>query len=276
MASDFAATPVNLRHSECEDCHNPHVSRADRMALEGSIEASKQVLGVSRVSVVNGPAGSRPLYTLLPASDTLTTPNTEYQLCFKCHSSWTTQPSGRTDMGLVLNPANPSYHPVEDIGRNLNISMMAFTPGWSATSLTRCGSCHGSDFGSVKGPHGSTNAFLLRRPSPASSAERTMGSDELCFSCHAFDVYANRAASAQTRAASRFNSPGAGKGHAEHVGEERVPCFACHVTHGSTTLPRLLVLGRVPGIVTYTANSTGGTCTPTCHGSESYRVNYAR
>lgn len=276
MPSDFAATPINKRHAECEDCHNPHVSRDDRVSLEGTSDASRAVLGVSRVSVSNGPAGSRPLYTLLAGADSLTSPNAEYQLCFKCHSSWTTQPSGQTDLAVALNPANPSFHPVEDIGKNLNISPMAFTPGWGSTSITRCGSCHGSDFGSTAGPHGSTNAFLLRQPSPASSSERTMSSNELCFSCHAYDVYGNPASSTQTRGASRFNRSGVDKGHAEHVGEERVPCYACHVTHGSATQSRLMVLGRIPGIVAYTATSTGGSCTPTCHGRETYTVNYAR
>ena len=55
-----------------------------------------------------------------------------------------------------------------------------------------------------------------------------------------------------------------------------MPCYACHVTHGSTTLPFLLVVGRVPGIVSYSRTANGGTCAPSCHGSESYTVNYAR
>jgi hypothetical protein len=267
---------VNERHAECEDCHNPHVSRADRGTLAGGPEASKATLGVSRVAVMNGFAGARPEYVFIPASDTLTTPNAEYQLCFKCHSSWTTQPAGQTDLATVLNPANPSFHPVEEAGRNPLISSLAFTPGWSAGSMTRCGDCHGSDFGSVSGPHGSTNEHLLRAPYPVTTGSRSMSQDEVCFACHAYDVYANPNAPSSVRAASRFNSPGAEKGHAEHVGEERVPCYACHVSHGSTSLPFLLGTGRTPGLRGYTSTTTGGTCTPTCHGSENYRANYAR
>ena len=37
--------------------------------------------------MINGVAGSRLLYLFVPGSDTLTAPNTEYQLCFKCHST---------------------------------------------------------------------------------------------------------------------------------------------------------------------------------------------
>ncbi len=274
--ADFGVSPLNNRHAECEDCHNPHVSRADGGSLDGTGDASKTTLGASRVLVQNGFAGQRPQYTFIAGQDTLTAPDAEYQLCFKCHSSWTTQPSGQTDLALELNPANASFHPVEAAGRNPNISAMAFAPGWSASSLTRCGSCHGSDFGSTAGPHGSSNPFLLRRPSPASSASRAMASDELCFSCHAYDVYANPAALPGTRAASRWNGPGVANGHAEHVGAAQVPCYACHVTHGSAQQPDLIATGRNPGMIAYTSTASGGTCTTTCHAVESYTLNYAR
>jgi hypothetical protein len=273
--ADFAITPVNRRHAECEDCHNPHLARHDA-APPLAPDASKRLLGVSRVAVLNGPAGSPPAYTFIPASDTLTMPVAEYQLCFKCHSSWTVQPPGQTDLARALNPNNPSFHPVETEGRNSGIAPLAFRPGWSATSLTRCGDCHGSDGGFTAGPHGSVYPHILAAPYDASPQPRSMGSDELCFRCHDFDVYANPSASSTVRGYSRFNPPGAGKGHAEHVGEEQVPCAACHVTHGSTTQPGLIVTGRSPGIGSFTSTPTGGTCAPTCHGLESYTTNYAR
>jgi len=272
----FARTPQNLRHSECEDCHNPHVSRGDALGGPVGSDASLTTLGTSRVAVLNGAAGSVPLYTWIPASDTTTAPNAEYQLCFKCHSSWTTAPVGQTDLARVLNPANPSFHPVEGPGANPNIDPLAFAPGWSAASLTRCGDCHGSDFGLTRGPHGSLYPGLLRAPYDATPTRRSMTSNELCFRCHSWDVYANRNSPSSVLAASRFNRPGTDRGHADHVSGENVPCVDCHVTHGSTTLPNLLVTGRMPGINSYTRTANGGTCSPTCHGSESYQVNYAR
>jgi predicted CXXCH cytochrome family protein len=273
--ADFAISPVNQRHAECEDCHNPHVARPDPPTGVTPPDASKRLLGVSRVSVMNGAAGNAPSYTFLANSDTLTAPVSEYQLCFKCHSSWTTQPGGQTDLALVLNPSNPSFHPVEDRGANPTIAPSAFTSGWSASSLTGCGDCHGSDLG-ARGPHGSSYPHILKRPSPDSPTPRSMSSDELCFSCHAYDVYANPGSPDATRLASRFNQPGTGAGHAEHVGGQSVPCYACHATHGSTTLPHLMVTGRSPGLVTYTESPGGGTCAPTCHSSQSYTANYAR
>jgi predicted CXXCH cytochrome family protein len=276
LPSDFAAAPLNRRHAECEDCHNPHVAHRDGSGEPPAPTLSKLNLGVSRVRPQNGAAGMPPAYEFLAGSDSLTAPVTEYQLCFKCHSSWTTQPSGQTDLGAALNPSNPSYHPVEETGRDPLIAPSSFVTGWSALSLTRCGDCHGSDDASTGGPHGSAYPYILRRPYTASPQTRSMASDEICFSCHAYDVYANPAASPSAMAASRFSKPGVAEGHAEHVGLRGVPCYGCHVTHGSSSEKHLLVTGRIPGIITYTETPTGGTCTTTCHDPRDYTVSYAR
>jgi predicted CXXCH cytochrome family protein len=277
LPSDFGVAPLNRRHSECEDCHNPHVSRADAVGRPIGSDASATTLGVSRVAVLNGMAGVPPTYTFLAGADTLTPPVVEFQLCFKCHSSWTTQPSGQSDLALLLNPNNPSFHPVEAVGRNPGIQAPAFVPGWGAGSLTRCGSCHGSDLPAVRGVHGSLYPAILRKNSVTSSATHASSPDELCFSCHTYGAYADPAGSPIERSASRFNAPASPYGHAEHVGTAQVPCFACHETHGSTGQPFLIVTGRVPGLTSYTSSPTGGTCTSTCHVDvKTYGINYAR
>jgi predicted CXXCH cytochrome family protein len=275
--TDFAAAPQNNRHSECEDCHNPHVASADRPGPPPAPALSRVNLGVSRVLVQNGGPGFPPTFAFAAGSDTLSTPVAEYQLCFKCHSSWTVQPTGQTDLALELNPANPSYHPVEAAGRDAAIPPGAFVPGWSASSLTRCGDCHGSDFaGSARGPHGSSYRYILKRPYVASSQSRAMTSDEACFMCHAYGVYADPGAAPEVLADSRFNPPGATGGHAQHVGANSVPCYACHATHGSAVQGHLLVEGRSPGILSFTETVDGGTCQPSCHASRSYTINYGR
>jgi len=277
LPTDFGAAPLNNRHSECTDCHDPHVGTADLGGPPPAPGLSRANLGVSRVRVQNGAAGAPPAFAFTAGSDTLNAPVAEYQLCFKCHSSWTTQPTGQTDLALVLNPSNASYHPVEAAGRDAAIQPGAFVTGWDAASLTRCGDCHGSDFmGAPRGPHGSSYRYILKAPYEASSLPRLMGSNELCFSCHSWDVYANPGAPDMVRAASRFNAPGAGKGHAEHVGALNVPCYACHVTHGAPTRGHLIVTGRSPGINDFTETPGGGTCSPTCHDPQSYTANYAR
>ena len=267
---DSGATP--RRHSECVDCHNAHVSRADFVPPMAP-EASQRLHGVSRVRVINGAAGTRPAYEWRGAAD-LIDPR-EYEVCFKCHSSWTTLPPGSPDLAVLTNPNNPSYHPIQGRGRNANIDPAAFVAGWAWDSNVHCSDCHGSDDPQVRGPHGSTHRFILKAPSPATSSLQPMAATDLCFSCHAWEVYGDASAPNATQQASRFNSP-SDRGHADHVGAQSVPCSACHATHGSTTHAALIVTGRSPGILTYTQTAAGGTCTPTCHVTRSYTVNYAR
>lgn len=269
-AAEFGTTN---RHAECVDCHNPHDVRADTLAPTKPI-ASNRNQRVSRVQVVNGTAGTVPTYTFLPATDAGQV--REYEVCFKCHSSWTTRPAGQPDTALEFNTNNPSFHPVEGQGRNANIDPNAFVNGWTWDALTYCSDCHGSDSGMLRGPHGSNNRYLLKGPYTATSAPRIMTSDEICFTCHRYDTYANEDADPALLASSRFNPPGERRGHAYHVQRRERPCYSCHASHGSTTHPALIVIGRNPGLVSYTQTTDGGTCTPTCHNSKTYTINYAR
>jgi len=245
----FAAMPVANRHVQCSDCHNSHV----------------QTGGVSRIEVSNGAAGMAPRYTFRPADDPSTA--NEYEVCFKCHSSWTVQPSGQVDFALVTNPNNPSYHPIQAAGKNTKIDPNAFVSGYDATSILTCTSCHGTDDPVVKGPHGSSYQYLLKKQSGTTSK------DDICFSCHSYDVYGNAASLPATQAASRFNG---GIGHAFHVGSQNLACASCHLTHGSTRSPFLMARNRFPGITTYVQTPTGGTCTSSCHASQTYTITYPR
>jgi hypothetical protein len=269
----------NKRHSECVDCHNPHEAKADPSAPVAPTASNRQ-RGVSRIEVTNGAAGTVPAYVYRAA--TFGGTPKEYEICFKCHSSWTTLPpvtaSGGVprDLAVQFNPNNRSYHPVEAAGKNANINVNAFISPWTAVKLMYCTDCHSSDSGTIRGPHGSIYNYLLKRDYRASSASRTMASAEICFDCHRYDTYANDKASSTIQGYSRFNSPQSDKGHVFHVGNKRYPCYACHETHGSTALPALMVVGRSPGLTAYTQTANGGTCTPTCHNQRSYTINYAR
>lgn len=269
----YAASPVNNRHSECADCHNPHAAAADR-AAPSPPAASNRLAGTGRVRVLNGAAGTKPAYTFLGPGDA--SQDYEYELCFKCHSSWTVQPATQSDLGVLLNVNNPSFHPVEGQGKNRNIAPGAFVNGWTWDRLTYCSDCHTSDDTTVRGPHGSANQYILKKPYTASSAFRTMSSTELCFDCHAWATYANDSSSSTVKGYSRFNPSRFGEGHTFHVQQKRVPCYGCHASHGATARPALVATGRSPGLTSYTQTTSGGTCSPTCHGSESYSVNYAR
>jgi predicted CXXCH cytochrome family protein len=262
------------RHAECEDCHNSHVAGPDATSPTAPA-ASKRIRGVGRVAVTNGNAGSVPAYAYRGPSDT-TAPIAEYQVCFKCHSSWTSQPAGQSDMAVKFNSNNLSYHPVEAQGRNTNIRAGSFVNGWSATRSMYCTDCHTSEDPTVRGPHGSQNRYLLKRPFVANSAARTTASTEACFDCHGFTTYGTTQSNDTIQGYSRFNRPGYEKGHSFHVDEKRAPCYACHDSHGSATKPHLIVTGRNPGLISYTQTATGGSCSPTCHGPKAYRLNYPR
>ncbi len=192
------------RHSECSDCHNPHqgdnslaTPTANGYTVSGALK------GISGVEVITG--------TRTLAWDSSVT--YEYELCYKCHSSYTTLPSynppsyKETDKSAEFNPANPSFHPVESAGKN-NSSYMAnslsgtspfklwnFTP----TSVIRCVNCHGDPAladpaspppaNALLSPHTSANRAILMSPyrdrQLKSSAEGYSASDfALCYQCH--------------------------------------------------------------------------------------------
>lgn len=269
----YGISPANRRHAECEDCHNPHYAKADPLQPAPPV-ATNRIVGVSRVKVNNGAAGTVPVFSPAAAGDT--TFVREYEICFKCHSSWTTQPVGQTDLPVFFNPNNPSFHPVEAQGKNLNIRAGAFVNGWTATSQMYCTDCHTSDDTTVRGPHGSTYRYILKKNYVASSGPLPMGPDDLCFDCHQFGSYADGSAPAATMGLSRFNPPAYASGHTFHVSGQGYPCYACHGSHGSTTQPGLIMTGRTPGLISYTQTADGGTCTPTCHGPRTYSINYPR
>ncbi|MFQ6039842.1 MAG: cytochrome c3 family protein [Candidatus Poribacteria bacterium] len=258
------------RHAECEDCHNPHYAKLDVITLSPP-DASNRVKGVSGVDVINGAAGSQPSYTYIPPNLGV---SYEYQLCFKCHSSWTIQPGGQPDMAALFNPNNPSYHPVEAQGQNTNIDSRAFVNGWAPTDTVYCNDCHTSDNSSVRGPHGSLYNYILRKNYVKSSDTRTMSPDEICFNCHRYDTYANNNASDAVKRYSRFSK------HAKHTDKKQFPCYTCHNSHGSTEYPHLIVTGRQPGVVSYRKSGGMGYCAgtmgmPKCHMNEkSYEPSY--
>ncbi len=249
------------RHAECADCHNVH-----------QLTTANNVKGLPRVSV-NNVSSTLVTYTFRGATDP--TPMKEYEICFTCHSGWTTRPAGQADYALKFNTQLASFHPVEGAGKNTNINVNAFVNNWRPNQTMTCTDCHTSDDTNIRGPHGSAYEFILKKLAIASPARRnvTMASTELCFDCHRYDTYANNSASTTVKNYSRFSGE---NGHGYHVGSRRYPCYACHETHGTAAQPNLLVTGRSPGINTYTRTANGGTCNATCHGNESYSVTYPR
>ncbi len=166
---ETASAPWNYganRHVQCEDCHNPHASKAGTHTagsnLAGGVLTGIWGLGISGYST---PTPGNPPNDLQNPS-TLTYTRTggvtyESELCLKCHSyyAWTTNtrpnvPSGHadgstaqvTDQSAEFNPNNLAHHAVMGTGRNqpiqvglasyYNTNWPAFTTGTVSTSGT--------------------------------------------------------------------------------------------------------------------------------------------
>jgi predicted CXXCH cytochrome family protein len=239
------------RHVDCADCHNAHGAAAG-LHVPGTNQITAGVLaGASGVEPASYPAvlpltGPYPMTSPAQTGYTVIAPAArEYQICFKCHSSYAfgstppTAPSGgtETDMAAAFNPNNRSYHPVVGAPHLRTAATNLLAPWNTTTTATRmyCTDCHGNNEttgASVpQGPHGSTNAYMLRFTTATwSTTSPTLSSGAgFCFNCH------NPATARSTN-----NVHGVG----EHSSR---PCQACHSAspHGSFR-PGLIALSSDP------------------------------
>ena len=291
------------RHVECEDCHEPH------KATRGS--ASAPFLQ----QVMNGTSGVDASWTGagLPAGYTfMTQAEREYQVCFKCHSSFTYLPSylpdgwngadyvanglpkltspnsnqilDSRDMAREFNPNNASFHPVTAQGVNQNIpaGSWAAGSGMSSASMIYCSSCHNNPDSATQGlgPHGSLNLHILKGGANYTSidARQTPNSKEVCFQCHNYSTYAGSGSGADTN----FRI-GTDNLHSKHVAEKGASCYACHNSHGSE---QLYLINFDLSVVTpngsansqsaYIPTTNGGSCALSCHGKDHNPLSYSR
>ena len=248
QGSDFGGAN---RHTECEDCHNPHY------AARGTSNApmlQRELTGASGVDPLWIAPGAPASYTWL------TRAVREYQVCFKCHSSFTTLPTylpdgwnrdtyvanglrkltsslpsqvlDSRDLAVEFNPYQASFHPVTVMGRNQNIDAGSFVGGWSQTSLIYCTDCHqnASAASQADGPHGSPRLHILDGGANystvnLSSSNFVVNSQELCFKCHNYQTYVT--------GQNNFTIFGE---HRKHMEDGGITCYSCHDTHGSEQL----------------------------------------
>ena len=246
------------RHAECTDCHDPHSE------VPGSSGPPYPPGALKNVSGVQVTFGSTTWDTWQPYPNgppmTLVNPiNYQYELCFKCHSSYAWQdnpptPGGsitQTDTPKEFNPNNPSYHAVagESKMRTFTYNGQTYYYGkfvgtdsqgnpWTATSRLYCEDCHGSNSSGNKGPHGSDYWYILKAPwTRATGAEGIGGTggrntqNHLCFRCHDYNFYAAGVDGGSATVRSGFSRSGNYNLHKKH--KER-GCTACHaaVPHG--------------------------------------------
>ena len=255
-ATEVRTSPTNFsgarRHVDCADCHNPH-GAASGLHAAGSNQIGPGVLaGVPGVEpsaypAVLAPTGSYPMTSPVQTSYVVANPSVrEYQICFKCHSSYAfgatppTSPSGgpETDVAAEVNPNNRSYHPV--VGApHLRVPAGNLLAPWNTTtSATRmyCTDCHGNNEPTsatvAQGTHGSTNPYMLRFTNAAWSTTAptlSTAASAFCCNCHS---------AATIRNTNRVHGVG------DHSSR---PCQACHAAtpHGSFR-PGLIALVSDP------------------------------
>ena len=302
-AHSLPETSVGLaRHSECEDCHNPHMATA---ASAQPPLVSGALLGVKGQSSSNA---------FLPQAVN------EYEVCFKCHGDSANKPQpfdkSTAGIGYGRNPQRQfdagnltayntraefalsnSFHPVTR-ARNLSLTEVPSlrstvmngsgapiaTRPLSGGSLIYCTDCHNSDTGrnlgtsgsAPSGPHGSNLPHLLERASVLEPAPVTPGgsggisytltNNALCDKCH--DVQNSVLADRSFRR------------HSLHVRSERAACSTCHDPHGAQA-PMLVnfdlsvVAPNSRGVLQFTRTSPGhGTCSLRCHGENHNNLSY--
>lgn len=217
---------------ECADCHNPHEATAtDRHA------------GVAGTAVNNGtiPAGTRPLR--------------EFELCFNCHggtfNATRTGPSATqpwtTDKRLDFQTTNSAYHPVVQPGRNksANLANQLSAAGLNTNATLRCTDCHNSDAYATTtgrvvevtatgpvGPHGSTNATILRANFNKNYTQNPGNwnntNADLCFRCHSSaQLFGTGTGFTDRGSVGQYRR---GNLHAYHLSNKGVTpsCMSCH------------------------------------------------
>ncbi|HEY3311605.1 MAG TPA: S8 family serine peptidase [Anaerolineales bacterium] len=177
------------RHIECGDCHESHKDAYPNTATAPAIKLSQR--GASGVEPTYSGSGAPGTYSFLGQAAN------EYQVCFKCHSSYTTLPSytpdgwgctanpctrnfvvdglrklTRTangqvqdtrDLAKAFNPNNASFHPLLAVGKNTAMFAGSFMPGWGVNSRVYCSDCHTNATPATggTGPHGSPMLHVL-------------------------------------------------------------------------------------------------------------------
>jgi len=273
------------RHVECADCHEPH-DLAVGAHTAGSSYRAPALQGIWGISVSNGPGGSVPSFARVDAVVH------EYELCFKCHSSWSSTGQG-TDVAAEANPNNVAHHAIEAPGRNqpgaINPNFDAtFVAPWNSQSTLTCSDCHGGT--NAAGPHGSTQRYILR------TNETGVGSPAVfCYNCHRRDVYGDVDLQNPPYASlSRFTHP-TERDHTQLSGDwgsnqSGIWCKNCHAgdstgsmhgtnrgvgAYGLTPLGARLMNGQFVEGWTAATGRSQGTCWAGCHpGAENYRANY--
>ncbi|MEK6748037.1 MAG: cytochrome c3 family protein [Pseudomonadota bacterium] len=193
---NLAETQSNLktnRHVECADCHHPHRVQAGTHSHVAGTAHTNAVAGVLignyGVEPLANYAGTfTPYDTTVPMTYTVKQGNTgsgteitkEYQVCVKCHSSYSLDNTQIGATNKVTNVAaeflsGTSKHPVMAGTGGSGAAAGAFVAPFNqalGTQTMYCSDCHEPHSGKMK-----------------------MAGDALCYDCHSVNSYGNTGAS---------------------------------------------------------------------------------
>jgi predicted CXXCH cytochrome family protein len=216
-------TLITSRHVECVDCHNPHT-------VNPNPSSQTDVGGVSGMTEnVSGMDKNR--NAAVPAAY-------EYEICFKCHADlnqmvpFIPRVLSNTNMQSAFDLSNPSYHPIEGTGANMQIPSIPspLLPTLTASSIIKCTDCHADDGGVSNGPHGSRYSPILRDEYETTiNTPESFQSYALCYRCHNRD-------SILRDDSFRKNMTTMKGGHSGHLASN-TPCSVCHDPHGIVNTP---------------------------------------
>jgi predicted CXXCH cytochrome family protein len=255
-------------HATCSDCHEPHTMGTGTATAPLIHPNMGRAAGIS----VSGA-------TVSPA-------HYEYETCFRCHSdgnvvqATVTRALFQPNIRLQFGTGAISFHPVTAPGRNMFVPSLR--PGWTTGSMVYCSDCHNSDAGPKAGGtgpggvHGSNRVPLLA--ANYNTADFTTETDfayALCYKCHE-----------RTNILADQSFPQ----HNRHVTTARIPCSACHDSHGiSSTVgnarnnTHLINFDKTivrpeprTGKIEYVDQGMGGNCTMSCHGVVHSATPYTR
>ena len=203
--------PVQNMHVECVDCHNPHM--ADGTSTATAPDINGPLAGVSGINTLGNPVSNADF---------------EYEVCYKCHADTpvTQKPSSiiirqleQTNVRLEFELMNPSFHPVEGPGQNINVPSLI--PPYTVNSIIYCTDCHSSDNSTANGPHGSAYAPILKyQYVTIDGTPESAAAYELCYKCHLQSTILD--------ISTDFGS----QIHYKHIVTANTPCSVCHDAHG--------------------------------------------
>lgn len=188
----------------------------------------------------------------------------EFQLCYQCHARISQVSLAQKDIKTKFDTSNPSFHPVEASGKNMDVPSL-ISP-YDISSVINCTDCHNnSDLAGPKGPHGSDFEFILERNYVLGDyASEGPQQYALCYKCHDRNSILGDQSFPY---------------HNLHVVQVGTSCFSCHDSHGNEKYSHLIKYTEEVDPFRIQFSSSGrleffdtgrfsGECYLTCHGED--------